>query len=429
MIVPSIDLMGGRTVQLIGGREHAIDAGDPIPWLTRFARVGEVAVIDLDAALRRGPRETANGATNEALVADLCTRADVRVGGGIRDERTAKRWLDRGATRIVIGTAAEPALLAKLPRERVIVALDAEDGEVVVEGWRTRTGRGVAERMHELRDFAGGFLVTFVEREGRLGGTALERVQGLVEAAGDARVTIAGGVTTPQEVAALDRLGADAQVGMALYTGRMELADAFLAPASSDRADGLLPTIVTDEGGRALGLVYSSRESVRASLERGRGVYQSRKRGLWEKGATSGAGQELVKIELDCDRDALRFVVRQAEPGFCHKGTRTCFDDGAGVEALVRRVARAARGDDPDSYTARLVRDPALLAAKLREEAGELAEARDVDAVRAEAADVLYFAAVALARAGVSLAGVERELERRARRVSRRAGDAKEVRK
>jgi len=424
MIVPSIDLMGGRTVQLIGGREQALDAGDPRPWLARFARVGEVAVVDLDAALRGG----AGGAANEALVTELCARAAVRVGGGIRDERTAKGWLDRGAARIVIGTAAEPTLLAKLPRERVIVALDAEDGEVVVEGWRKRTGRGIAERMRELQGLAGGFLVTFVEREGRLGGTALERVQGLVEAAGDARVTIAGGVTTPQEVAALDRLGADAQVGMALYTGRMDLADAFLAPASSDRADGLLPTIVTDEGGRALGLVHSSRESVRVSLERGRGVYQSRKRGLWEKGATSGAGQTLVRIELDCDRDALRFVVRQAEPGFCHNGTRTCFDDGAGLEALLRRVTRAARGDDAASYTARLLGDPELLAAKLTEEAGELAAARTPDEVRAEAADLLYFTAVALARAGVSLADVEGELERRARRVTRRGGDAKGVR-
>ncbi|MEZ6015210.1 MAG: phosphoribosyl-ATP diphosphatase [Planctomycetota bacterium] len=422
MIIPSIDLMDGAAVQLIGGREKALDAGDPRPLLQRFARVGEVAVIDLDAALGRG--------SNEALVAALCAQAEVRVGGGIRDERTAKAWLDRGAARIIIGTAAAPALLRTLPRERVIVALDAEDGDVVVDGWRKRTGRGIAERMRELRDFAGGFLVTFVEREGRLGGTALERVGGLVEAADGARVTIAGGVTTAPEVAALDALGADAQVGMALYTGRMDLADGFLAPATSDRADGLLPTIVTDEGGVALGLVYSSRASVRAALERGRGVYQSRQRGLWEKGSGSGATQELLRIELDCDRDALRFVVRQAAPGFCHAGSRTCFGAERGFAALVRSAAQVADGalvPQPGSYTARLLAERPLLAAKLREEAVELAEATTPAEVAHEAADVLYFTAIAMARAGVTLAAVEDELTRRARRVTRRGGDAKEV--
>ncbi len=414
MLVPSIDLMDGQAVQLVGGREKALDAGDPVAWMTRFRRVGEVAVIDLDAALGRG--------SNAAAVGALAELGPARVGGGIRDERTAKTWLDRGAARVILGTAAEPALLRTLPRERVQVALDAVDGEIVTHGWRTRTGRSVPERLRELRDFAGSFLVTFVEREGRLAGTALERVAELVEAAGDARLTIAGGVTTPEEIAALDRLGADAQVGMALYTGRMHLADAFLAPARSERADGLLPTLVTDEGGRALGLVYSSRASVRRALDTGRGVYESRRRGLWEKGATSGAGQELCALSLDCDRDTLRFVVRQAGAGFCHEQRRSCFDDGSGFEAMTRRVVRAA---SESGYTARLVRDKDLLAAKLVEEARELADAASHAEVVHEAADVLYFTAVAMARAGVTLGEVEAELQKRALRITRRGGEAK----
>jgi len=415
VLVPSIDLMDGQAVQLVGGREKALDAGDPAAWMTRFRRVGEVAVIDLDAALGRG--------SNAGTIASLLDLGAARVGGGVRDERTAKAWLDRGAARVIVGTAAEPALLRALPRERVQVALDAVDGEVVTHGWRTRTGRSVPERLRELCDLAGSFLVTFVEREGRLAGTALERVAELVEAAGDSRLTIAGGVTTPEEVAALDRLGADAQVGMALYTGRMSLADGFLAPARSDRADGLLPTLVTDEGGRALGLVYSSRASVRAALDRGRGVYESRRRGLWEKGLTSGAGQELLSVGLDCDRDTLRFVVRQAGAGFCHEAKRTCFDDGLGMDALLRRVERAARAE---GYTARLVQDADLLAAKLVEEASELAAAATASEVIHEAADVLYFTAVAMARSGVTLAEVEAELQRRALRVTRRGGERKE---
>ncbi len=419
MIVPSIDLEGGHAVQLVGGEVRALDAGDPRPLATRFGRVGEVAVVDLDAALGRG--------SNRETILDLVARARCRVGGGIRTVADAIAWLDAGASRVVLGTAARPDVLAALPRERVVVALDARDGEVVVDGWRTRTGRGVAERMRELAGFAGEFLVTFVEREGRLAGIDLAGCAELAAAAraAGAALTVAGGVTTPADVAALDRLGVDAQVGMALYTGRLDLADAFAAPLVSDRADGLWPTVVCDERGSALGLAWSSAESLRAALERGVGVYRSRTRGLWAKGESSGATQELLAVATDCDRDALRFTVRQAGAGFCHRATRTCWGEEQGLAALARRVIERASAAPPGSYTARLLADPVLLAAKLREEAGELAAAVSPVDVAAEAADVFYLAAVALARAGVPLTDVDAELERRALRVTRRPGDAK----
>ncbi len=225
MILPSIDLRGGNAVQLIGGKELALDAGDPFAVAERFAVAGELSLVDLDAALGTGD--------NAAVIRALCRAYRCRVGGGIRSLDAALRWLDDGAQQIVLGTAARPDLLRHLPADRVIAALDAVDGEVVVDGWRTRTGRGIADAMAELRPYVSGFLVTFVEREGRLGGTALDRVGPLVEAAAGARLTIAGGVTTADEVAALDRLGVDAQVGMALYTGRLSLADALWAPVRS----------------------------------------------------------------------------------------------------------------------------------------------------------------------------------------------------
>jgi phosphoribosyl-ATP pyrophosphohydrolase/phosphoribosyl-AMP cyclohydrolase len=417
MIVPSIDLRGGQTVQLIGGEKLAIEAGDPRPIAERFARVGEIAVIDLDAALSTG--------SNAALIEDLCARHACRVGGGLRDEATCRRWLDAGAARIILGTAATPALLSRLPRERLIAALDARDGEVVTHGWTTRTGANIADRIAELRPYVSGFLITFVEKEGRLGGTAMDRVQPLIDAAGDRRITFAGGVTTAEEIAALDRIGADAQVGMALYTGRLALADAFAAPLVSDRPDGLWATVVTDERGQALGLCWSNPESLARAIDTGRGVYWSRRRGLWEKGRESGHVQQLVRVDVDCDRDALRFVVRQHGPGFCHLGCATCWGPARGLDALGATLADRVADAPAGSYTRRLLDDPTLLASKLREEAGELAEARDPDHVAEEAADLLYFAAVALARAGKGWADVERALDRRALRVSRRAGDAK----
>jgi len=412
MIVPSIDLQGGHAVQLIGGETRALDAGDPRPLARRFGLVGEIAVVDLDAALGNG--------SNAAAIADLLDIAPCRVGGGIRDVASAISWLDRGALKVVLGTAARPEVLKDLPRERVIAALDARHGEVVVEGWRKRTGQRVLDRIAELRDLVGGFLVTFVEREGRLQGTDLDFAKEIRAATGDADLTIAGGITSAEEVAELDRLGCDAQVGMALYTGKLELAEAFAAPLESDRPDGLWPTVVVDERDVALGLCYSDLASLRAALERGQGVYHSRSRGLWIKGATSGATQELLRIDLDCDRDCLRFTVRQQPPGFCHLNTRTCWGEDSGLGSLARRLAARKLAAPAGSYTARLFADPDLLGAKLREEANELAAAEARAEVIHEAADVLYFVLTQLARHGVELAEIERALDRRALKITRR---------
>ena len=417
MIVPSIDLRGGHAVQLVGGRDLAIDAGDPRPIAERFRVAGEVAVIDLDAALGTG--------SNEAVIHELLRVAPCRVGGGIRDVESARRWLDAGAVKVILGTAAVPEVLSQLPRERVMAALDSVDGEVVVKGWRERTGVQAIDRVAGLRDLVGGFLVTFVEREGRMRGTDPDRVRAIVEAAGGVRVTAAGGVTTAEDVATLDRLGADAQVGMALYSGAMDLGDAISAPMVSDRPDGLWATVVCDESGTALGLAWSDRESVREAVRTGRGVYRSRKRGLWVKGASSGDVQDLLRIELDCDRDAMRFTVRQHGRGFCHDGTTTCWGDEGGAAALARTLAGRVAEAPPGSYTRRLLDDPGLLRAKLVEEAGELADAATPDHVAEEAADVTYFVHVAMARAGVTPADVDKVLDRRSRKLTRRPGDAK----
>lgn len=418
MIVPSIDLVNGRAVQLVGGEAEAIDAGDPVPILERFGLAGEVAVVDIDAARGEG--------TNRDLVRHLCRLAPVRVGGGIRDVETAMGWLDAGAARVIIGTAATPDVLSRLPTDRVVVALDSRNGDVVTHGWRRSTGTSVLDRIAELDGLCGGYLVTFVEREGRMEGSDLDRAAQAIQAAGSRRVTIAGGVTTGVEIAEIDRLGADAQVGMALYSGALGLAEAIAAPLTSDRPDGLWPTVVTDEAGTALGLAWSSTESLDAAVTRRRGVYHSRSRGLWEKGATSGSTQELIRVDLDCDRDALRFTVRQHGDGFCHLGTRSCWGDDHGLRHLSRRIAGIVEAKAPKaSNTVMLAGDPDLLAAKLREEADELAGATTKDEVIHEAADLLYFTMVKAAAAGVAIEEVEQELARRALRVGRRPMQAK----
>ena len=138
--------MDGQTVQLVGGRDRALEAGDPVPFAKQFGLVAEVAVVDLDAALGRGH--------NRALMSACLPHARCRVGGGIRDAGTALEWLDAGATKVVLGTAAKPEVLRELPAERVIAALDARHGEVVVDGLANGNGRhggrahaGLASRM------------------------------------------------------------------------------------------------------------------------------------------------------------------------------------------------------------------------------------------------------------------------------------------
>ena len=425
MIINSIDIQAGQTVQLRQGQELILNAGDPLSHMRRFALLGEVAVIDLDAAKGVG--------SNESLIVPLLNQGDCRVGGGIRSAERAIWWFDRGAAKVIIGTAASREVLAPLPRDRTIVALDARDGDVLVEGWTKSTGARVADRMRELAQWAGGFLATFVETEGTLAGLGVERAQELAVLAQSlgCKLTVAGGVRTAGEIAALDAIGVDAQVGMAVYQGQIDPSLALAACLRSDRPDGLWPTVVCDERGTALGLCYSDARSLAEAYRTGTGVYHSRTRGLWRKGESSGATQELLRIDADCDRDALRFTVRQRPSndggGFCHTGSYGCFGKSTGLSRLEQTISRAAGvpAVESKSYTHRLLSDERLLSAKLQEEAAELAAESPGDRVVSEAADLLYFTLVKLASARITLAAVERELDRRSRKLTRRAGDAK----
>ncbi|CAO1605475.1 trifunctional histidinol dehydrogenase [Xanthoria calcicola] len=207
-----------------------------------------------------------------------------------------------------------------------------------------------------------------------------------------------------------------------------------LAPAAmlitsllkSDRQDGLYPTIVSNERGVCLGLVYSSVESIHKAIQTGAGVYYSRShKGLWVKGATSGDTQELIDIRWDCDADALQFTVKQKGTGFCHLQTATCFGPYSGLSRLEGTLQDRKASAPAKSYTARLFRDPKLLQAKIMEEASELCEASSKEDIAAEAADLLYFALAKCIAADVDLAAVERNLDLKSMKTTRRKGDAK----
>jgi phosphoribosyl-ATP pyrophosphohydrolase/phosphoribosyl-AMP cyclohydrolase len=416
MVIASIDLKDGKVVQLKQGRDLVLERGDAAGLAADFDRYGEVAVIDLDAALGSG--------SNDALLKSLLRKAECRVGGGIRTPERAKELISLGARKVILGSAVFrladgsfgvnadflETMRAKIGRERLIVAVDARDGKIVVDGWKTATGLDLYAAAKAVEPYAGELLFTCTEREGMLGGIDLDQVKTL-RAAVSCAVTVAGGVTTVAEIAALAALGCDVQLGMALYTGKVALADAFLESLSWAKAE-LLPVIAQASDGQVLMTGFADREAVAASFERGNLCLHSRSRNtLWMKGETSGNTLKLVRLRTDCDRDALLATVEPAGPS-CHTGAWSCFGDRQytwqGLQAI---IAERFRNPAPGSYTATL--DDERVREKVMEEAEEVCTAQGHDETVWEVADLLYFTTVLMQRAGVTVAEVLAELDRR----------------
>ncbi|KAI8074921.1 histidinol dehydrogenase-domain-containing protein [Gongronella butleri] len=247
---------------------------------------------------------------------------------------------------------------------------------------------------------------------------------------GGARQVVVAADASVDAIKQLHQAGYDALVDAAALStkkddGLLDIGHAFMACATTDRPDGLFATLVVDESNQALGLVYSSTESVAESLRTGQGVFQSRTRGLWYKGATSGATQTLKHVDYDCDADCLRFTVQQHGAGFCHLNTRTCFGHAQGLAGLQQTLQERRVNAPEGSYTARLFNDASLLRSKILEEAEELCDASTKEDVAWEAADLIYFALTKCISAGVSLVDVEKNLDKKARKVTRRPGNAK----
>lgn len=220
MIIPCIDLMDGKVVQLVQGRDKALEGDAPLEMLKKFAAFPEIQVIDLDAAMGKGE--------NSALVELVATHAKCRVGGGVRTAERAKQLIDLGAHRVIVGTAAfTPAIdeiAAAVGPERILIALDSKGGKIVVKGWQEATRHTAEEIIGSLEPYCSGFLCTYVDKEGMLQGTDLDWFRRL-RAATTREITAAGGITTLDDVRALQAMSVHAALGMAIYTGRLDLAE------------------------------------------------------------------------------------------------------------------------------------------------------------------------------------------------------------
>ncbi len=417
MLFASIDIQGGKVVQLIQGAQLKLQFDNVEEVVRHFGRWFPLAVIDLDAA--RG-----TGENHDSIRRIIRLFPDCIVGGGIRTVERAKEWIRAGAAQVIIGTQAFhngevntsflEEVVRAIGRQRVVIAVDVRGDRLTTHGWQVTHATTIWDVLPALKPFCSGFLVTHVAGEGMMGGFPEEMARRLLQAVGSEHtLTVAGGIATPEQIQRLTQMGCHIQIGMALYTGKLSIPDALIASLVwSEENSGLIPTLVQDTTGKALMLAYSSRESLRRTIQDGVMWYYSRKRQrLWKKGETSGYVQIVRYLRVDCDQDTLVATVDQQGVA-CHTGRYTCFGMGDfSLAYLQAQIAERRRVRPPGSYTASLTSEQ--IRKKLVEEAVEVILAEDRDALRWECADLIYFLTVLMTERGLTWETVFQELRSR----------------
>ena len=357
------------------------------------------------------------GRDNEELIYKICKIAKCRVGGGIRTVEKAKRMLANGADKIIIGTAADENFLSKLPKDRVMVAIDSRNGKITIDGWQTDTEVSTQTQVQRFGDFCSGFLYTIVEKEGMLQGTNLEAYKQIKKIT-NKPIVAAGGITTIDEIRELEKMNISSQLGMSIYTGKIKLDDAFIACLNFDKfSDGLIPTIVQDKFTKqVLMLAYSNEESIRKSLNEGKATYFSRSRKeLWTKGLTSGNVQELLSAKFDCDGDAILYQVRQTGNA-CHLNRYSCFEDKEfAISDLYKLIQDRKEKLPENSYTTKLFKNSFYLKRKIMEEAFETVNFEQGDGLGWEASDLIYHLLVFMAANNITPKDILNNLASRAK--------------
>ena len=417
MVIASVDIQGGKVVQLRQGSELVLQQDDALTLASEFDRYGEVAIIDLDGAKACSD--------NTALIRPLLRLAQCRVGGGIKSVAQACDLLSWGAQKIIIGSMAFrdssglfklntdflTELAGKIGRERIVIAIDSLGENIVIDGWKTVTTLPLIKTAQEAAAFAGELMWTCVEREGTMTGINME-LASLLRKELQCRLTAAGGVSSLDEIEKLAALGCDVQLGMALYTGKINLADAFVRCLNWNKAP-LLPVIAQAQDGQVLMTGFADKEAVSETFKRGKLCFHSRNRDvLWMKGENSGNTLNLIRLHADCDRDALLATISPTGP-VCHTGAYSCFATGRRytLEYLQEIISERFRTSPKDSYTATL--NDERVRRKVMEEAYELCTASTHEEQVWEAADLFFFATALITRAGITVQEVLNELDRR----------------
>lgn len=428
MVISSIDLKDGHVVQLKNGRDLVLQRDDADNLINEFNFYGEVAVIDLDAAM--GNVDAKGNTVNTNLLKSLLRKGNVRTGGGIHTVKRARELISLGAEKVIIGSSAwnkNPSsndsvlntefleeLVQAIGKQRIIISVDAINGKIAVKGWTETIDVSLIEGAKQAEQYCSELLFTCVEKEGCMQGTNIDMAQELRNAV-KCRVVVAGGVSTESEIEQLEKMGCDVQLGMALYTNKVSLKDSFIRCLDWKKTDGMIPVIAQSEHGEVLMMGYANHEAFKKTFDTKKLTFWSRTRNtLWTKGETSGHFLEVKKLRADCDRDTVLATVVPHE-GVCHTGSFNCFsseaDEKSSMERLYGTIAERFANPKPGSYTATL--DSKRVREKIEEEAEELCEADGKDEVIWEAADLLYFVSVLMYKEGVNWNDIYSELDRR----------------
>jgi phosphoribosylformimino-5-aminoimidazole carboxamide ribotide isomerase len=223
MLIPSIDLMGGKIVQLVQGETLKLAFDDFDYWIERFSKYPLVQLIDLDAAMRQGE--------NRGLIEMICKRLPCQIGGGLKTAEDGRALLEVGARRVIYGSslfggdgvnkAFAAGLKKALGEDALCFSVDTKDGRVAVRGWKDSVDLTPEEAVTWLEDYCGAFLYTHVDTEGTMQGFPMN-VAAVLRACTAKQLIVAGGIKEQSEVDALDAMGVDAVAGMAVYSGAME---------------------------------------------------------------------------------------------------------------------------------------------------------------------------------------------------------------
>ena len=231
MLIPSIDLMGGKIVQLVQGERKALEFEDFEEWIDRFSSFPLIQLIDLDAAIGTGH--------NRDLVREFANRLPCQVGGGVRSIQTAEQMLSSGARRVILGSSlirdGQPdvvfarELADTVGPEKLVFAIDSKEGRVAIRGWRHLTAITPREMIAALDSWCSAFLYTHIDSEGLMQGIPIDTVSDL-RASTSKQLIVAGGIASSEQIDQLDALRIDAVVGMAIYTGRLKLSSSASRP-------------------------------------------------------------------------------------------------------------------------------------------------------------------------------------------------------
>ena len=303
-------------------------------------------------------------------------------------------------------------MLSKLPKEKVLIAIDSKDGYIATHGWTKTTSAEPLDFVKRFNNLCSGFLYTVIENEGMMQGADIDSIK-LIRAATTKELIAAGGICSVDEIVKLQKMGVHTQLGMCIYTGVVKLEEAFVKCMDFEKRFGYIPTIVQDYATKqVLSLAYSTSQSLLQALKTGKGIYFNRSENkIFTKGETSGNTQELIEARFNCDRDAILFMVNQ-KGNACHLGRYSCFGNKEfSINELYKFLITRKSLLPDNALTTKLFQDEFYLKSKIMNEAFETVNFENKDGLGKEAADLTYFMLTFMAMHNITPQDVLNHLE------------------